>query len=318
MSKPTIAFISQLPKKEQSAWLVSLAELLPDENIVLASDFTEDQKKHCRIAIIANPDPEVVLQFTQLVWCQSLWAGVDSLVNAFKFDQSVTFKISRLIDPRLAQTMSEAVLTWVLYLHRDMHKYLAQQKQVQWHQIDYQLPEERTIGVLGLGELGKACTARLKDNGFNVLGWSRNEKHLSGIQCFSGKQGLVDFARKTDILICLLPLTQDTQQLINHEFLHCLPKGACLINFARGAVIVDDDLLHCLDNGQLAYAVLDVFEQEPLSRHSLYWQHDKVTVLPHISAPTHVISASKVVASHIEKFRATGQLPPCIDFDLGY
>ena len=151
-----------------------------------------------------------------------------------------------------------------------------------------------------------------------MLGWSRNEKHLGDIQCFSGKQGLVDIAKQTDILICLLPLTKATHQLINGEFLHCLPKGACLINFARGGVIADDDLLNCLDNGQLAYAVLDVFDQEPLSKQSHYWLHEKVMVLPHISAPTHLLSASKIVAENIKNYRATGLLPPCIDLNLGY
>ena len=323
MNNRIIAFISQLALTEQENWVRQLSELLPDENIVLANALTQEQKQQCEIAIVANPDPSVVKQFTHLKWCQSLWAGVDSLLAAFKhsqqvLDDNINFKLSRLIDPQLAQTMSEAVLTWVLYFHRDMHLYQQQQNNAVWHQIDYKLASERTVGILGLGELGQSSALRLIDNGFNVIGWSRNEKHINGVHCISGEQGLAELAVKSDIVVCLLPLTPSTRSLINENFLQQLAKDTCIINFARGGVINTPDLLNALNNKMLAHAVLDVFDQEPLSSNSPLWQHNNITILPHISAPTHIKSASAIVADSIKKYRKTGQLPICVNLNQGY
>ena len=327
-SNSVIAFISQLPLHEQEAWMTQLSEQVPNEKIILAEHLTQQQKLQVSIAIVANPAPQYVLELTHLIWCQSLWAGVDSLVTAFtsppKKDgedndiNGLDFKISRLIDPRLAQTMSEAVLTWTLYLHREMHHYKCQQYQSLWRQIDYTLASDRTVGILGLGELGQTSALRLKNNGFNVLGWSRSDKQIEGIDCFSGKQGLKKLAQKSDIVICLLPLTKYTRHIINTEFLNALPMQACVINFARGGIINNDDLFRCLQTEQLAHVVLDVFDSEPLDKSNSFWQHKKVTVLPHISAPTDMLTASEIVARNIKNFRSTGKLPICIDLSKGY
>ena len=331
MTSPSIAFISQLPIDEQKSWQKQLSKLLPNESIVLAGQLTDEQKQQCSIAIVADPDPQEVMQFTHLFWCHSLWAGVDSLVSAFNPEagangmanktsntDGLKFNISRLIDPRLAQTMSEAVLTWTLYLHREMHIYQQQQNKAIWQQLDYRLAGDRTIGILGLGELGKTSALRLKENGFNVLGWSRNKKQIKGVSCLSGVLGLTKLAQQSDIIVCLLPLTADTQHLINKEFLQELPTKACIINFARGGIINNDDLLYFLKNEQLSHAVLDVFEHEPLALASEFWHHPQVTVLPHVSAPTDRYTAAAIVAENIKKFRQTGELPPCVDLASGY
>ncbi|MCJ8318059.1 MAG: glyoxylate/hydroxypyruvate reductase A [Colwellia sp.] len=331
MINPAIAFISQLPLDEQASWQKQLSQSLPNETIVLAGQLTNEQKQQCNIAIVANPDPQELMQFSHLLWCQSLWAGVDALVSAFSprvandnlvnkasNANHVNFSISRLIDPLLAQTMSEAVLTWTLYLHREMHQYQQQQRSVFWRPLDYKLASERTVGILGLGELGKVSALRLKANGFNVLGWSRNKKDIKDVCCLSGEQGLKTLAQQSNIIVCLLPLTADTQHLINQMFLQELPPQACIINFARGGIINNDDLLSFLKNDPLSYAVLDVFDQEPLSLTSEFWHHPQITVLPHISAPTNRQTATTIVADNINHYRQTGQLPPCIDLALGY
>ena len=331
MLKNVIAFISQLPIDEQYSWVKQLSEQLPDENIVLAKSLTKKQKEQCVIAIIANPEPKEVLQFTQLLWCQSLWAGVDALVSAFSplvannsdvnttsRIANVNFKISRLIDPQLAQTMSEAVLAWILYLHREMHIYQQQQKKAIWRQLDHKMATERTVGILGLGELGKTSALRLKSNGFNILGWSRSEKKINDICCLSGEQGLRKLAQQSDIVVCLLPLTSDTQHLIGQEFFKELSPQACIINFARGGIINNDELLSFLRKNTSSHAVLDVFNQEPLALNSEFWPHEQITVLPHISAPTNRRTASIIVADNINHYRATGQLPICIDLVKGY
>jgi glyoxylate/hydroxypyruvate reductase A len=314
-----ITFVSQLAHQEQDAWLALLSTKLPNEAIKLDKDLSVEQKLQCEIAIVANPDADILSQYPKLIWVQSLWAGVDALVSQLSDNKPTpSFKLVRLIDPILAQTMSEAVLTWVLYLHRDMPKYLQQQKSAQWLQHRYLLPQERTLGILGLGELGKLSALRLHDNGFNVLGWSQSDKLINGITCYSGDEGLVTMVRQTDILICLLPLTSATYQLINDDLLTNLPQGASIINFARGGIVANHDLINHLANGNLEHAILDVFEQEPLDKSDDLWSNEKITVLPHISAPTHFESAGEIVTKNIKQYRSNEQIPFYIDWNKGY
>jgi glyoxylate/hydroxypyruvate reductase A len=314
-----ITFVSQLAQQEQDAWLALLSTKLPNEAIKLDKDLSVEQKLQCEIAIVANPDADILSQYPKLIWVQSLWAGVDALVSQLSDNRPTpSFKLVRLIDPILAQTMSEAVLTWVLYLHRDMPKYLQQQKSAQWLQHRYLLPQERTLGILGLGELGKLSALRLHDNGFNVLGWSQSDKLINGITCYSGDEGLVTMVKQTDILICLLPLTSATYQLINDDLLTNLPPGASIINFARGGIVANHDLIIHLANGNLEHAILDVFEQEPLDKSDDLWSNEKITVLPHISAPTHFESAGEIVTKNIKQYRSNEQIPFYIDWNKGY
>jgi len=319
LNNPIISFVSQLLEEDQVAWLALLSAKLPNECIKLDKDLSVDEKIQCEIAIVANPDPITLSQYTHLIWVQSLWAGVDALVSQLTDNpQQPSFKLIRLIDPLLAQTMSEAVLTWVLYLHRDMPKYLKQQKSSQWIQHRYLLPQERTVGILGLGKLGELSALRLCANGFKVIGWSQSEKSINGVKCYSGDGGLITMVKQCNIIICLLPLTADTHQLIDHDLLKNFPQGASLINFARGGIIANKDLVQHLDSAHLEHAILDVFEQEPLEKNDVYWSHEKITVLPHISAPTHFDSAVNIVAENIREYRLNGQLPSCIDWNKGY
>jgi glyoxylate/hydroxypyruvate reductase A len=319
VNRPVIAFVSQLAQHEQTSWLELLSAKLPDESIRLDQDLSAEQRHQCEIAIVANPDPYLLTQYPKLLWVQSLWAGVDVLVSQLKNNKpEPIFKLVRLIDPILAQTMSEAVLTWVLYLHRDMPKYLQQQKSACWLQHNYILPQERTVGILGLGELGKISAIRLKENGFNVIGWSRSEKLINGVQCYSGTDGLISMIKQSHILVCLLPLTSKTYQLINDDLLQNLPQGASLINFARGGIVANKDLIQHLDNDHIEHAILDVFEQEPLDEVDAFWSHKKITVLPHISAPTNFESAGDIVAGNITNYRINGHLPVIIDWNKGY
>ncbi|ETX10804.1 2-hydroxyacid dehydrogenase [Marinomonas ushuaiensis DSM 15871] len=310
-----IVFIGRVEASEQENWIRLFSSAIPDETILPFADLTEEQKQHCDIAIVANPDPQDLLALPNLKWIHSLWAGVERIMNELTFP---SFSIVRLVDPELAQTMSEAVLSWTLYLHRDMPVYAKQQSKRTWLQQPMIRAQERRIGVLGLGALGKLSAKRLVDNGFPVAGWSRREKHIEGIHCFHGDEGLASLLKQSDILVCLLPLTPQTKGLLNHQTLSYLPTGASLINFARGPIIDDDALLKKLDEQLISHAVLDVFTQEPLAENHPYWVNDRVTVLPHISAPTHPISACEIVAKNISHYRLTGEMPVTVDPVQGY
>lgn len=310
-----IPFVSRLDSSEQAVWIKQLSAALPDEVILPFTELTSEQKQHCDVAIVANPNPEDLLALPALKWVHSVWAGVERMMNEL---ESPVFSIVRLVDPNLAQTMSEAVLAWTLFLHRDMPAYAKQQTELAWMPRPMVQAQDRRIGVLGLGELGRVSAQRLFDNGFAVAGWSRNAKQITGISCFHGEDGLASLLSQSDILVCLLPLTVETANLLNSQNLSRLPIGAKLINFARGAIMNDDALLAHLEQGHICHAVLDVFMQEPLPIEHPYWKHDRVTVLPHISAPTHPVSASNIVALNIKHYRLTGNIPPAVDPIRGY
>ncbi|REG86803.1 2-hydroxyacid dehydrogenase [Marinomonas pollencensis] len=309
-----IAFVSRAPQAEQEHWMSTLACAMPEETIVSFDDLSDAQKNTCELAIVANPDPLALQALPQLKWVHSVWAGVERMVMELG---KPSFSIVRLVDPELAKTMSEAVLAWSLFLHREMFAYQQQQANSEWLPRPMVRAKDRRIGILGLGELGKASAMRLKENGFDVRGWSRNPKELQGISCFDGEKGLYELLQQSDILVCLLPLTKQTTGLLNQATLACLPERATIINFARGAIIDDVSLLTALDQ-QVAHAVLDVFSQEPLPKDHPYWQHPRVSVLPHISAPTHPESASQIVAANIRGYREKGEIPPAVDIEIGY
>jgi len=312
---PTIVFVSQIQEDEVEAWLVTLKAALPDYDIVLFGDLAKSQYDEIDVAIVANPNPVELASLPNLKWVQSLWAGVERLLSDMP---EAKFEIVRMTDPQLGLSMAEAVLAWTLYLHRDMPLYAKQQKTKMWLQHPLPLASERNVGLLGLGKLGQMAAMALKKQGFNVMGWSRTKAELEGIEIFSGPEGLDEMLVKTDILVVLLPLTAETNGLLNQDKLAKLPKDASLINFARGPIVEESALLDLLNKGYLKHAVLDVFATEPLPAGSPLWSDDKITVLPHISAPTNIKTASKIAADNIKRFRETGEVPDFIKRSRGY
>lgn len=312
---PAIAFICAPGYAFAQPWRAALQAAMPQERIVALDALDAQARAACEFAIVANPDPRELAALPQLKWVHSVWAGVERLVEDL---QHSPVEIVRLVDPQLAETMAEAVLAWTLYLHRDMPRYARQQAAGQWLEHDYVRPQEKTVALLGLGELGLACAARLLAAGFQVAGWSRSRKAVPGVQCFAGDDELPALLAAADILVCLLPLTPQTRDMLDARALSQLKPGASLINFARGAIVDDHALRAALDSGQIAHAVLDVFRAEPLPAAQWQWQHPQVTVLPHISAPTNRHTAAAIVAANVGRYRATGALPVVVDKQRRY
>jgi glyoxylate/hydroxypyruvate reductase len=310
-----LPFIARLNSDETAAWIGALSEAMPDERIVPFTQLTKVQRDEARVAIVANPDPAELNQLPSLVWVQSLWAGVERMLKEL---HNPEIGIVRLEDPQLAASMAEAVLAWTLYLHRDMPAYAAQQRELVWRPLPFRLPGERRIALLGLGHLGERAAQVLLAAGFEVMGWSRTLKTITGVKTFAGEIGLNEMLPAVDIVVCLLPLTDQTRGLLNAKTFALMKANAALINFGRGAIVNTADLLNALDHGAISHAVLDVFEVEPLPMESALWSHAKVTVLPHISAPTHRGSASLVAAKNIARYRAEGIVPQTVDRKAGY
>ena len=187
-----------------------------------------------------------------------------------------------------------------------------------WQQNELIDIDEVNIGILGLGNLGKVSAKKLTLNGFNVNGWSRNQTNLEGVNCFFGITGLKEILKVSDILVCLLALTDETHNLLNYENLNLLPEGSSLINFSRGQIVDDNALLKHLDSGHIKHAVLDVFNIEPLPKDSRLWGAPKITILPHISAPTNITTASKLVVNNLLEYFDNGKIPKTVERKRGY
>jgi glyoxylate/hydroxypyruvate reductase A len=218
----------------------------------------------------------------------------------------------------MAETMTETVIQHVLNAHRDYDTYREQQAARIWRQLPQLRAQDRRVGILGLGELGLAGARAVKGLGFDVAGWSRRPKEIEGIATFAGAGELGPFLSRTEILVCLLPLTAETRDILNATTLAQLPRGATVINIARGGHVVDDDLLAALDSGQVGRAVLDVFHTEPLPPEHPFWGHPRVTLLPHVAAATDPRSAVRQVAENVRRLKAGLPLLNVVDRAAGY
>jgi glyoxylate/hydroxypyruvate reductase A len=310
-----IALITDMDAATEQQCLTLLQGLLSDEKILLADQISEQKALAIDIAIVSNPDPDIIARFPNLIWIQSLWVGVEKLIEKLSIEK---IKVVKLNDPQLTQVMSEAVLAWTLYLQRNMPEYAQQQAQKKWQQLPYKSAQETRVSIMGAGTLGFAAVKILSRHGYPVSCWSRTEKQLKTGKHFTGKDGLQIMLAETDILVNLLPLTPTTKYFINNNLLSQLPKGSKFINFSRGAVVDTNALLDLLAQGHIAHAVLDVFEHEPLAVESEIWQNPKITVLPHISGPTSMHSAVKIVAQNINNYRTNGVIPDSVNNEQGY
>lgn len=266
--------------------------------------------------LVWAPKPGDLLRYPNLKAIFNLGAGVDKLLADPTLPKTVP--ICRLVDEGLTMGMTEFVLWQVLYYHRLGPQIAQQQARGAWRQVLYPLARDRKVGILGLGELGGDAAAKLRALDFDVAGWSRSPKNLPGIQSFHGPAGLAPFLARSEILVCLLPLTAETRGIVNAKLLAQLPKGAAIINAARGAHIVDQDLLAALDSGQISYATLDVFHQEPLPTDHPYWRHPRVTVTPHIASMTQPKTAAPVIFENMRRARAGLALLNQVDLAKGY
>jgi len=310
---PPIAFIHRYDGSDvvhEHEWISTLSALMPEETIISIQAMDATTRASVELAIVANPDPADVASLPNLKWIHSVWAGVERLVAELGKNAP---PIVRLIEPEMTRTMAESVLAWCYYLQRDMPLYARQQRKKIWQALLYRPPSSLTIGLIGLGVLAQAAAHKLQQAGFNVAGWSRSAKQLPSIETFTGENGLTTLLGKSDIVVLLLPLTKETHNLFNKTRFAALKKGAGLINFARGPIIDSQALTEALQQGIVSHAVLDVFVNEPISQDCPYWHHDQVTVLPHITAPTPLASASEIVAKNVREWRHNGKIPATID-----
>ena len=243
----------------------------------------------------------------------SLWAGVETIVT----NTTLTQPLVRMVDPGMTQSMTEWVTGHVLRYHLGMDAHIVNpDRRWDWHSNP--LAQERTVCILGLGELGSAVARALIALNFNVTGWSRTPKDLPGVKSFHGADVLSPALNTGEITVLLLPDTAETENTLNAARLAELPKAARIINPGRGPLIDDAALVAALDSGQVAHATLDVFREEPLPRDHPFWRHPHVTVTPHIAAATRPLTASKEIARNIKRGEAGEPFLNVVDRTRGY
>lgn len=304
-------------------WVKALSSALPhldvrlwpsDNNLSQAE--LADLKRDVDYALVWNPQADFFDDLNQLKAVFSVGAGVDHLKKDLKLPAGVP--VVRMVEESLATGMIEYVVYQVLRFHRQFHIYEQQQRELKWQPLTQVSPQQRRVGILGLGVLGQAVARQLVSLEFDVSGWSRSSKDVDRVRCYAGDSDLKAFLSQVDIIVCLLPLTDATRNIIDSQFLSQLPVGAFLINVARGGHLVEADLLQALDSGQIGAAALDVFQQEPLSAESALWTHPAVFITPHAAAQTGPETATKNIAEQIRRIQQGQQPLHVVDMARGY
>lgn len=226
--------------------------------------------------------------------------------------------IVRMVEPGIIDGMVEYVSMAVLALHRDFFDYVAMQSTGTWDPLEVPPASTRRVGVMGMGVLGQAVLERLATYGFQLRGWNRSPRRMDGVEIFAGADQLEPFLAECDILICLLPLTAATTGILDRKVFSALPRGASVINVARGPHLVDEDLIEALDSGHLSRAILDVTEPEPLPPEHPFWRHPRVFVTPHVASMTQPETAAPILLDNIRRHQRGELLLGLIDRTRGY
>jgi glyoxylate/hydroxypyruvate reductase A len=300
-------------------WKRRFDDVCKDRRVLLLPDVEFDPSE-VHYAAVWKPRPGELAAFPNLRAIFNLGAGVDALMAD---DSLPKVPLVRVAVGDLTDRMAEYVVLHVLMHHRQEPYLRACQREKRW-QPKFQWPASAiSVGIMGLGTLGANAAEVLARIGFRVAGWSGSPKQIDGIACFHGEAQLDAFLQRTDILVCLLPLTSDTRHILNRRLFAKLnrnsPMGApVLINAGRGGLQNEADILACLDDGTLGGASLDVFADEPLPVGSPFWTHPKIVLTPHNAADTDPDEISKYVARQIERFEAGARLEHVVDPARGY
>jgi len=295
-------------------WQTALSEQLGELHFSTVDNCTRPDTVD--IALLWTAPPQGLADFSALKAVLSLGAGINQL-DLSSLPHEVP--VARLVDSSLTQTMVEYARAAVFRYHRALHRFEQHSRQHLWQFETPLLAQQRTIGVLGLGELGSAIAQALAKDGFYVQGFSRQPKIVRGLAChFGDKEDLYDFAEQVDMLINVLPLTAETQGVLNRKLFARFSQPVFLINMGRGAHLVEDDLLAALDAGQIEAATLDVTQIEPLPQASLLWNHPKVLITPHVAGLSSPQQAAVNLAENIRRAMAGKPLVNQVDLTRGY
>ncbi|OYR13082.1 2-hydroxyacid dehydrogenase [Brucella thiophenivorans] len=307
-----MAFLFNSDAARGAVFREAFAKALPDVAFYQAGDEVDPNEIRYLISWVA---PDEIARYSNLEVLFSIGAGVDQFKPGTVPEH---VKLVRMVEDGIIRMMQEYVAMGVLTLHREAIAYREQQKNEEWRAFATPQASERRVGFLGLGMLAQASIERLLPFQFPLSGWSRSRKDIAGVECFYGEGQFASFLRQTDILICLLPLTDETRGILNADLFALLPKGARLLHTGRGPQLDQNALIEALDSGHLSAAMCDVTDPEPLPAGHPLWSHPKVLITPHIASVTQPHTAAKSVIENIQRHLAGEELIGLIDRTLGY
>ena len=308
-----MSLVIHLKSARRGWWQSHLQSLLPEIKCLLWEEVTDTDD--VRYAVVWKPPTGGLATFKNLQCIVSVGAGIDHVLADHELPTHVP--IIRTTGSELTQRMCEYVCMHVLIQHRQLMRMLQAQHSQQWAPVITPTAANRTVGVMGLGKLGRSAVESLLTLGFNVVGWARSEHHITGVTCYCEAQ-LPEFLRQTNILVCLLPLTEATSNILNKSLFGQLPAGAALINAGRGEHLQEQDLITALDSSHLSHATLDVFRTEPLPVEHPFWHHPKITVTPHIASMIDPESGGKEIARNLRAFINGESIEDLTDRTRGY
>jgi len=311
---PNLRLLILAPGEDGLAWREAFLAADPSLEVRIWPDAGDPARVD--VAFAWKPPAGELSRYPNLRLVYSLGAGVDGLLSDPAFPAGVA--LVRMVDPALGQLMTEYVLGAVLRHHCEFDRYGLQQREAAWARHPRPFVSERRVGVMGLGELGGRAAIALAAAGFRVRGWASRARSLPGVETFAGDAQRVEFLSGCDILVCLLPLTERTRGLLCAATFEAMPRGAALVHVARGAHLIESDLLDALDAGHLRSATLDVFEREPLPDAHPFWHDPRILVTPHVASITTRRSAAATVVANLRGWRAGEPLRDRVDRLRGY
>jgi glyoxylate/hydroxypyruvate reductase A len=296
------------------AWVKNMSSLLPNFDIKRWDDVYDYE--NVEYVIGWCPDALWINRFTNIKAAVSIGSGVDHIENLDKLRENIA--LIRTVSPDLIQRMREFATLCVLAWHRQFPSILVNNNDRQWKRFAVETAENINVGVLGFGGMGKAVAETLSCLGYNVSVWASQERKEVGYKYYFGNEMLSSFAEKQNVLICLLPLTNKTQNILNKTLLGNIKPGGCLINLARGGHLVDDDLIELIRKGHLSAAFLDGFREEPLPDHSRFWDEKNIYITCHSASYISPEMGPKIIADNIKKFDQGDFVEPLYNRKLGY
>lgn len=298
------------PGKDPKIWVKELRNQHPGMNVYVYPE--EHDKEKVDYAITWKHPRGVFKNYPNLKVIASMGAGVDHITSDPDIPEDVI--ITRIVDHQLKEDMAAFVLALVMdHLRNISHHHCSKT----WEPKKYKRIEDVQVGILGLGELGSGVAEKLRLNKFKVSGWARSTKKMEGITTYSNDE-IDDFMENVDVLICLLPLTKETENILNRELFEKLPEGAYIINVARGEHLVEQDLIHMIANGHLSGASLDVFRKEPLPEDHAFWNNPKIRITPHIASVTDPREVVPQLVENYDRMKEEEELKNVVKKEKGY